>query len=553
MAAVDELSVVPVTEEQGAQRRARAFALRDSADDELGAPRRLDLEPGLGALAGFVLAVLALGDHALEAARERRLVELFPVFLGVHQLDVGRGKQALLEPAPAVRVGRSAHVEAREVQQVEAEDDDRRRAVGGCDLALCFQLHALLEGGEGRSAVGAESGDFAVEQHAFHRLLRQLGNELGEGGGEVEAAPRAQLHFLVVDENENAVAVELGLPHPAGAGEGGFARFREHGKELHRQNFLFSGGDELRRGDAAHRQGLEALDHKAGEDRVILPGDVGFGDEAILVLDEQPVLRVPRRADQRERAFEFGAAKRDAQLAGGDALPDEALGVRAVVVPMSLAILVGCIRPAVPHDHLARAVLLGGNHALEGGVIVGMVLGHDREALVRRVERRAAGHGPGLEHAVALQPEVVVQLARRVLLDHEKERSLARSGCGRRLGRRVEGALLGIFVQQHCRRRRVGQHEALGFRHARDSSLPDRSRVLDNPVHDAAPRRNERLFLQGVARQVLPRKASCGRDAALLCRTFRDGRDQQHFLPHAGRDDARALGRRSPRKFRLHP
>src|SRR5256885_9669820 len=130
---------------------------------------------------------------------------------------------------------------------------------------------------------------------------------------------------------------------------------------------------------------------------------------------------------------------------------------------------------------MARAVLLRRNHASERGVVVGMVLGHDREALVRGVERRAPGNGPGLEYAVALQPEVVVQLARRVLLDHEKEQSLARSGCGRRLGRRVEGALLGIFVQQCCRRGRVGQHDALGFRHVRDSSLPDRARVLDNP------------------------------------------------------------------------
>src|SRR5256885_4246787 len=130
---------------------------------------------------------------------------------------------------------------------------------------------------------------------------------------------------------------------------------------------------------------------------------------------------------------------------------------------------------------MARAVLLRRNHASERGVVVGMVLGHDREALVRGVERRASGNGPGLEHAVALQPEVVVQLARRVLLAHETEQSLAWSGCGRGLGRRVEGALLGIFVQERCRRRRVGQHDALDFGHARDSSLPDRAWVLDNP------------------------------------------------------------------------
>src|SRR5207249_3070118 len=191
--AVDELSVVPVTEEQGAERRARALASGDSADDELAALRRLDLEPGLRALAGFVPAVHALGDDAFEAARERRLVQLFPVFLRMNQLNMGRGKQALLEPAPAVRVRRGAHVEAGEVQQVEAEEDDRHRAVGGRDLPLRFQLYALLERGEGRAAVGAEGGDLAVEDHALDRLLRQLRGELGERGSEVQAAPRAPL------------------------------------------------------------------------------------------------------------------------------------------------------------------------------------------------------------------------------------------------------------------------------------------------------------------------------------------------------------------------
>src|SRR5439155_5914036 len=83
--AVAQLALVPVAEQEGAERRARALALRDSADDELGAPGRLDLYPGWRALAGFVFAVLALGDDAFETARERRLVQFFPVFLRMHQ------------------------------------------------------------------------------------------------------------------------------------------------------------------------------------------------------------------------------------------------------------------------------------------------------------------------------------------------------------------------------------------------------------------------------------------------------------------------------------
>src|SRR5439155_12582037 len=96
VSAVAQLALVPVAEEQGAERPPRALALGEPADRELGALRRLDLEPGWRALAGFVFAVLALGDDTLEAARQRRLVELFAVFLGVHQLHVGGGLQALL-------------------------------------------------------------------------------------------------------------------------------------------------------------------------------------------------------------------------------------------------------------------------------------------------------------------------------------------------------------------------------------------------------------------------------------------------------------------------
>jgi hypothetical protein len=44
-----------------------------------------------------------------------------------------------------------------------------------------------------------------------------------------------------------------------------------------------------------------------------------------------------------------------------------------------------------------------------------MILGLDGEALVLRVERRPLGDGPGLEDAVKLEPEVIVQAGRRVL------------------------------------------------------------------------------------------------------------------------------------------
>src|SRR6185503_7970915 len=62
------------------------------------------------------------------------------------------------------------------------------------------------------------------------------------------------------------------------------------------------------------------------------------------------------------------------------------------------------------------------DHALERAVIKWVVFHLDRKALVAILQRWPLRHGPGLEHAVALQAEVVMQTSRRVLLDHEQQR-----------------------------------------------------------------------------------------------------------------------------------
>ena len=50
-----------------------------------------------------------------------------------------------------------------------------------------------------------------------------------------------------------------------------------------------------------------------------------------------------------------------------------------------------------------------------------MVLDMDRHALFLRVEARPLGHRPAQQHAVELEPEVVVQAGGPVLLDDEAE------------------------------------------------------------------------------------------------------------------------------------
>src|SRR5438128_2614925 len=101
MRGVMEPAFVPVAEQQRAERLTRALALRITADDKVGALCRLHLEPAGRALAGVIAAVLALADHALEAARERRMVQRDAVFRRVHQLHERRRQKALREiPAP---------------------------------------------------------------------------------------------------------------------------------------------------------------------------------------------------------------------------------------------------------------------------------------------------------------------------------------------------------------------------------------------------------------------------------------------------------------------
>ncbi len=179
--------LVPVTDQQRAERSARALAFRVAADDEIGGRGRLDLEPRRRATAGLVTAFLALADHALEAARERRGAERDPVIGNVHELDVRGWQQALGEIATPIAIARIAQIDTGEVQQIEAVEDDRRRRIGGRDLAFRLELRSFLQRAERRLAVGVERDELAVEDHAVHRLLSQLRRQLRKLGRELEA------------------------------------------------------------------------------------------------------------------------------------------------------------------------------------------------------------------------------------------------------------------------------------------------------------------------------------------------------------------------------
>src|SRR5207248_2605413 len=75
--------------------------------------------------------------------------------------------------------------------------------------------------------------------------------------------------------------------------------------------------------------------------------------------------------------------------------------------------------PAIPHDHRAAAVLAFWNVALEIEVLHRMVFGADSQPFFAGDQARPFGHGPALERAAELEPQIVMNAPRVVLLDHE--------------------------------------------------------------------------------------------------------------------------------------
>src|SRR5262245_37776586 len=100
-----------------------------------------------------------------------------------------------------------------------------------------------------------------------------------------------------------------------------------------------------------------------------------------------------------------------------------------------------------------------------------MILDLDGEALLAGIEGRAACHGPGLEHAIHLESEIVMQACRVVLLDDEaRVLGLANASLARGLGRLLEVALGAVL-------RELPRHQALPFMRG-PSSFAGTARVL---------------------------------------------------------------------------
>src|SRR6266850_3084076 len=181
------------------------------------------------------------------------------------------------------------------------------------------------------------------------------------------------------------------MPDRVGLGRAGLHRHKGFWR------FAFTCGDLLHR--ASRR------------DRSVLVEDIvglAFFGKIVAMLDQQPVgplaaIAVVAHAHQHPTAMKLVAMQRKFQIALLEA------PLRVVGFPIA----------AVPELHGAAAILVLWNGAFEIAVVQWMIFHLHRQPLVMRIQRGAARDRPGLEDAVELQPEIVVQPAGVMLLDHE--------------------------------------------------------------------------------------------------------------------------------------
>ena len=89
----------------------------------------------------------------------------------------------------------------------------------------------------------------------------------------------------------------------------------------------------------------------------------------------------------------------------------------------------------IPDHHCARAVVAGRDGALEACVFEGMIFDVHGEPRFPQFRRRTFRHCPGTEHALHLQPPVVVQVTGLVLLNDEAVNAFACRTVSRRFRR----------------------------------------------------------------------------------------------------------------------
>ena len=304
------------------------------------------------------------------------------------------------QPLLALQQGTGSQILTVMKEQIEG--------VGG-QVPLPPGLQRLLELREAADPLLVEHGDLGIDEGRAGAELPRGTGDRGEAVRPDVAATRAHGDLTAGDANLAAIAVPLDLVQP----------FLALGRPVDETGEL--GLDEARRGwrqVAPSRRGSlrgalaarrDLLHAAAGDDTPVslardLSGPVRRG---VGVLDQEPqilALVAPPAAHAHEHPLALEPLAVQAEL-------EVALGIALVRVGQRLP------APGVPEHHRAAAILALRDRPLEVAIVEGVVLDMNGEPALAGVEARALRHGPALEHAVELEPQIIVQPACGVLLD----------------------------------------------------------------------------------------------------------------------------------------
>ena len=473
-----QISLVVLAQYQRAEMRSRTFRRSETADDEFLVAGDFDFQP-LAAAARFVRARSVFGHHALEAGFARRLQQLRAgARKGLGYAQRRARRHHLLEQLAAFAQAHPPQIVTIQVEQVEDEIDGRLRARQVRHGIRIGVRDARLDQVKLRNALGIEHRDFAIQHRARgghlvrdHRQFRILPLA-------AHAAARCQPDFFIFDKRNRAHAIPLHLEQPLAAarrlvGQRGRHRFQGSGhlrgaragnllpidsRSLPRPGRLRGGrglGTHPRRRTAtlphsvrgasglafslARRKVLRNLLLRApGKNarRVLLHIPIRRG-ELVALLDDEPVVSLAAafHVDQREIAVQLFTVQAEFQVAAR-----QLFGAGDAAQQFE--------RPAVPQHHAARAVIGRRNVAFEIAVLDRVILHVRREMLHRRIERRALRHRPRFQHAVDLQPEIIVQPGGIVPL-HAEVVAGTLLASRRRLRSVAEAAYLRVLFKRH--------------------------------------------------------------------------------------------------------
>src|ERR1700682_3338905 len=145
---------------------------------------------------------------------------------------------------------------------------------------------------------------------------------------------------------------------------------------------------------------------------------------------------------------------------------------------------------AIPDHHGATAIFALRDGALEAVVRHRMILDVDGETLFTGIEARPARDGPAFHDAVELEPQIVMQLPRRMFLNYITV-AAAFFPTATRLRRDAELSLLAVDVEGHVQPARL-RRLLLTAPRLRDAVLERVARCLPRCAGASPPLRSER-------------------------------------------------------------